>query len=961
MKRRVWLMALAAGIMIAAVAAQKRHANPPVQVFRITFGLKDEKPAQWDGEITVADGEVVALEGWRFEGKDAIVGKTGWKAGTHEYIAPGERYKLETPGEPPPKVKTSPWPNAVDVTVKGSKPTLAIAFAQGKMEFGADAIKLGEPQTFLDGAVRVERLPEVKILRPADPPNAKDARQDDYPAFWIRYRTNKHYLAWVCYQKGKDRILLVERDGPDGELSEPIEVAGPGDHFRVAMASTHNDDLWVVWSSQVGGNWDLYGRKYAIGDGAAKPLGEAVRLTEDPGPDIWHRMTTDNKGRAWLVWQGARNGQFDIFARCADENGWQKPIKVSEGTGNNWDPCIAADTKKDRVWVGWDTYQDGYYDVRIRRVEGGAAAELGPTERLKGPWTQAAAKLHVNLACTPDGELWAAWDQDEADWGKDAGLLWQIDKQFASAGKRLYNARQVILATRDDKAREWTVRNVEWSNGESCELPQLQVDSTGSVCMAYRKRSCRRPREDGWAAQARWDWYVGKWYENTTLYLEASPIPLPSSNGRNDMRMSSQRDRDGNVYFAFATDNRGWLPPAMTEKNLGIGVCRISWPPRKSQFGGGGPSVSSERPKPPVHPNEAAQVARIRSYEVKRAGKTYHIYRGDLHRHTDISGDGVGDGSLMDFHRYAHDAAALDFAMVTDHNMGNDREYPWWRTQKANDLYTIPGKFISMYGYERSVRYPNGHRNIIWTERGHRTLPLPNQAIPAQMAADTGKLYAYLRETGGICTAHSSATEQGTDWKDFDPALEPIVEIFQGFQSSYEMDGAPLAIDTNMKIVHQGFRPDGFINKALDKGYRLGFQCSSDHVSTHVSYACVLAEEFSRQGLVEAMKKRHTYGATDNIIVDFRAGQLGIMGDEIAANEPRFDVTVIGTAPLDYVDIIRNGKVAHTAKPEKESEELRLSWQDPSPEKGKTSYYYVRVVQKNKHMAWASPIWVKGE
>ena len=31
-------------------------------------------------------------------------------------------------------------------------------------------------------------------------------------------------------------------------------------------------------------------------------------------------------------------------------------------------------------------------------------------------------------------------------------------------------------------------------------------------------------------------------------------------------------------------------------------------------------------------------------------------------------------------------------------------------------------------------------------------------------------------------------------------------------------------------------------------------------------YACTLAEEFTRDGLVDAMRKRHSYGATDNII-----------------------------------------------------------------------------------------------
>ena len=100
------------------------------------------------------------------------------------------------------------------------------------------------------------------------------------------------------------------------------------------------------------------------------------------------------------------------------------------------------------------------------------------------------------------------------------------------------------------------------------------------------------------------------------------------------------------------------------------------------------------------------------------------------------------------------------FLLVADHNMGDDNEYSWWRTQKANDLYTVPGAFISMYGYERSVPYPNGHRNVLWTERGHRTLPLPQAACPSRWprtpqavrlpAADRRHLHAaHLRHRPG--------------------------------------------------------------------------------------------------------------------------------------------------------------------------------------------------------------------
>ena len=132
---------------------------------------------------------------------------------------------------------------------------------------------------------------------------------------------------------------------------------------------------------------------------------------------------------------------------------------------------------------------------------------------------------------------------------------------------------------------------------------------------------------------------------------------------------------------------------------------------------------------------------------------------------------------------------------------------------------------------------------------------LARRQFTAEMKADTAKLYAYLRQTDGLCTAHTSATDQGTNWEEFDGSLEPVVEIFQGFHTSYEDAGAPKTVDAKTEQVHGPYKPDGYVAKALAKGYRLGFQSSSDHVSTHVSYACIVAEEFSRKGLMDALRR----------------------------------------------------------------------------------------------------------
>jgi hypothetical protein len=948
--RRLTGSALAVGLMLLAVAAGQ-PGDAPQYTFRVVLGLKDRKPTDWSGQIAVAGGQVVGLSGWRFEpAEDSIKGTSGWMCRTRLHIAPGHRVPIEdNNGKLKGKVVEVPWPNGIELTVRGAAPTVTLTLAQGKLSFAAGDIALGEPRTFLDGQVRVERLPAVSILRAAAPPRTPHAVQDDYPAFWVHYKTGKHYLAWLAYQNGSDRVLLAARDGPEGKWSAPVQVDGPGQHFRVALAGTHGDTLWVVYAAQRDHNWDLYGRPYQGGK-----LGAEVRLTKAAGPDIWQRMTTDSRGRAWLVWQGFRGGQADIFARCADGDGWHEPIKVSTSTGNDWDPCIAADPTQDRVWIGWDSYHGTNYRVCIRSLTGGPAGTPG---QVLYPEESPRFGVHVSLACDRAGRLWAAWDESGPQWGKDTGFLYGGGARTDTT--RLYAWRHIrVKCLQDGKWLEPAAdlhQALPLLKRDYYELPQLQADTEGRLWMAFRVRTCLRPRQDGWGALGRWDVYATAFLGDRWL----PPVPLPGSAGRNDMRADSQRDSAGNVYFAYASDNRHWMPPTMLPRNHSIAVSRLAGaaapvePRLVARPKVEGPALVN------VHPGEAEQVARVRKYKIEVGGKLYHIYRGDLHRHTDISVDGIGDGSLMDLHRYALDAAAFDYILVTDHNMGQDDEYCWWRTQQANDLYTVPRTFISMYGYERSVRYPNGHRNVIWPERGHRTLPLPQQAIPAQMEADTGKLYAYLRQTGGICTSHTGATDQGTDWDQaLDPALEPIVELFQGFHTSYEMPGAPKAVSAQTDRIHGKFQPSGFISRALKKGYRLGFQASSDHISTHVSYACILAEEFSRKGLVEAMKKRHTYAATDNIVLDVRMdGHL--MGDEVKTARPALDVVVLGTGPLDRVEVLRDDAVVHTHRPKEAGAEARFHWQDLAPARGpRASVYYVRVLQQNGAMAWASPLWV---
>ena len=121
-----------------------------------------------------------------------------------------------------------------------------------------------------------------------------------------------------------------------------------------------------------------------------------------------------------------------------------------------------------------------------------------------------------------------------------------------------------------------------------------------------------------------------------------------------------------------------------------------------------------------------------------------------------------------------------------------------------------------------------------------------------------------------------------------------------------------------------------------------------------------LTPDSSRAAIVESMRKRHAYGATDNIILDFRATDAGnrvwIMGDAFESSvAPRMSVKVAGTGAIDRIDIIKDGKFVFESHPGRESGEF--TWLDNAPGNGR-SWYYVRVIQADRQMAWSSPIWV---
>jgi hypothetical protein len=960
---------------------------------RVILGLSDTGPVRWDGSCSARGATIASIEPWRFDGDDAMGPANSWKISTH----PIRLFGGGRGGVRPPIVANGVilW-----LTDASDSAEIAVQTAQGNFTVRASEIPYGKQVFALEKRVMVDRVPPVTRL-------AESADEQDYPAaaaapngdLWVAYLEFRHHpehdrlranlseppknMSDYALAPGGDQIFVKRSAG--GKWAAPIAVTKGGeDLYRPAVAIDGTGRPWVFWSSNEKGNFDLVA--CVIDNG--RP-GKALRLSSAAGSDIDPAAATDSKGRVWVAWQAWRNGKAEIHYAAQQGDAFSAEAVVAASSGNEWNPSIAAGADG-RVTVAWDSYRNGNYDIYLR------------TARPNGSWdaeralaNSARYEAYPSLAYAPGGRLWIAYEEGSERWGKD----WGAEE---SSGVALYQGRAIRLvgvepdgrlvrprvdpgsvlpglpsrsaelAARQAELTEWlTPKPDAWKNRNRSaatqaqpapknSYPRVAADRSGRIWLAARSAHpiWWNPLGSVWSEYVLsydgGEWTGPVWLSHSDNLLDNRPALVSTAAG--ELAVIGSSDGRRHFYLSQLTRRPG-APgiPMMTKDpyNNDLYLNRISLPPATTAA-----AVEAASPLPAAKPlaDDDIETKGIAAMRAARVHGRYRIARGEFHRHSEISMDGGNDGSIREQWRYILDAANMDWAGCCDHDNGGGREYSWWISQKLTDIFHAPGQFVPMFSYERSVPYPEGHRNTVFEQRGIRPLPrLPiTKPEPRQSAPDTQMFYTYLKKFNGIVASHTSGTNMGTDWRDHDPQAEPVVEIYQGERQNYERPDAPRSNSEQDSI--GGWRPLGFINLALEMGYKMAFQSSSDHISTHMSYCNVLTPDLSRKSILDAFQKRHVYGATDNILAEFSAGEQ-IMGDAFtAASAPEFSIRLVGTAPFRKVHIIKDNKYVYTTEPGTGAVQFR--WRDAAAEMGKTSYYYVRGEQQDGEVVWVSPMWV---
>lgn len=341
--------------------------------------------------------------------------------------------------------------------------------------------------------------------------------------------------------------------------------------------------------------------------------------------------------------------------------------------------------------------------------------------------------------------------------------------------------------------------------------------------------------------------------------------------------------------------------------------------------------------------------------------------------------------------RHFRDEQALNFLASSCFESQEETPNEIWKliSQNITD-FNEDDRFTTLLGFQwYGQAADEGLRHFIYAKEG-KGIMRQKEAKYASLK----KLYKTLAPKEAISIpSFSMGGKLGCNFDSFTPEFERVVEIYNAWGSS-----ECTAKEGNVRPIHSpsqsGIKEsaEGSLNEALRKNHRFGFVAGglddrgvfadffdSDQDQYSPGLTGIVADAHSRSALFDALYQRSCYATTGKrIIVGLSLAGIP-MGSEVTTDaKPGLIINrhlagfVAGTTDIDKVEIMRNGELLHTLKIEGYHGEFTYDDMDPLEkvalpgqvaEEGEEkqspfAYYYVRVTQKDGHMAWSSPIWV---
>ena len=308
-------------------------------------------------------------------------------------------------------------------------------------------------------------------------------------------------------------------------------------------------------------------------------------------------------------------------------------------------------------------------------------------------------------------------------------------------------------------------------------------------------------------------------------------------------------------------------------------------------------------------------------------------YWGDLHGQSEET---VGTNSAREFYEFARDKAFLDICV----HQGNDFEITnefWATLNELSAEFTEDNRFVVFPGWEWSGNTGlGGDRNVLHMHEGRQIHRSSHALVEDLSDLDTdansaAELFEALK--GEDCTVFAHIGGRYADIKmAHDERLEKAVEVHSAW-GTFEWlltDGFPL-----------GHRSGVVCNSDGHKGRPGASYPGAAMFGAYGGLTCFYAEELTRDGIFDSLRRRHHYGTTGirlhltvhagfetggtlfeqdpNAYPDSKTSGVNevMMGDIVATgdNTAMVRINAVSPAPIERIEVRNGAETVQTLRP----------------------------------------------
>ena len=751
--------------------------------------------------------------------------------------------------------------------------------------------------------------------------------------------SNGLWMTWLEFLPEKGDQLWVGLRQHDKWVSKQLLVEKPGDLAKPTVTLDGEKRPWVTFERAPATNWGVW-ESHLDGTNFSNPLPVSGAINHRTlgmaGPGI----VEVGQDTEWLG-----HPSFSLTA-VRITNGVSVPTaKANRGFAstlskgaNKWRPSVAR-TLTDRLHFVWDEFDGKSFNVHLLSTtqfrDNRLPLQSKPTEFSIA--STAAFEAHAQIVADSRGRLFIAWEEDGENWGQRYLARTAGDKKSTRMVDNegpLHRFRRLHFAEFDEttmQLKEYAIPQPSFelattrtntpaglkNFGAFYENAELAVDAQDRPWIVYRH------------FYVPWIGLVPETHKQDNMRIYARCL-LPGgwsklysfSEGQGDgmQRISVTPLPDG-IAVAYTIGRTDRRKGSKDQAKRGVAMAEIHLAENKVSVPvqPGAPRVLQ-----PISPGSTVETPLRHRPTADIGGKKYELFFGDMHRHTDISlCYSPCDGTIEDAYRYAIDAAPFDFLGITDHthdlDWGNGLSLIWHRSRKEVNRHALAGTFIPLFSYERSRG-----------DTDHNVFSLSGNILRPH----TYPLTQFWQEidTNTFTVAHQPFNS--VTWNYHDDVHRPLLEIYQGYRNDAREEDA---------------------KQALLRGHHVGLIAASDHLSTGGSFACVWAEEPTRESIFRALQARRTFAATAKIQLKVTCGDHW-MGERFETNSiPWIQVNVQPTAKIKDVDMFVDGVVDNSRLA---SDKTGIYSYGPDKSLTGPHIFYVRITQEDGNRAWSSPLWI---